>query len=708
MQLFSVVSRTRAWPFFHRLMLAVGLTLVAFIIRNVVLSSSATVIPFLTYYPAVLLSTVLGGHSAGAMAAVLSAVLAHLGTEGLFADGGISGVAEFLASAAIMIGIIHLAVRSDHERTIRRLSEERENRLRQLIDQAPVSIAMFDRDMIYLAASKRWFENFGLKSAIGQCHYDLFPTLPERWRDAHRRGMAGESLSEEFDSFADHEGTSHHSRWQLQPWRTERGDVGGIIIISEDLTAGMMAERALQGSEERLRLALDAGQMAVWDWDIASGRIVWNDQYFRLLGYEPGSIEPSYDAWAGRVLPEDLTKVEAKLREAMELGIRYSAQYRVRGANDQIHWIQAYGQVSRLEDGRPERFYGMILDVTDRVYSEAERQKKLEEIEALYDNAPLGLVLFDKDFRYLRINRTLAQINGAPVDAHFHRTLRDMVPIIAPVVESRVGEVFSSGRVIESETTTQMPGSRGEIRTWKELIYPIKDADGRVDKVGMFVEDITARKTAESHARLLLSEVNHRAKNLLAVVQAVAEASADEGNAQTFVTDFKSRIAGLAACHELLVHSEWHGVDLGELIRSQLRFLDRSNGSRICVEGPPVHVNALAAQCLGMSVHELATNAVKYGALLSPQGQITVHWSVDLQTARFRLRWTETGGPSPRVPARVGFGTSVLMSDVKHALDADVTVSFLPAGLDYGLSAPLEVIEEVGRDSEVSGAPAHY
>ena len=710
MPFLSFIPRTRGLPIIMRLMIAGGLTLVAFGVRTFVLASLGTIIPYLTYYPAVLLSTVMGGPVAGVVSALLSAVLTDLFITGLADQAGLLGNLEFLGVAALMIGIVELAIRSERERTQRKAGEARETQLSRLIEQAPVSIAMFDRDMVYIAASDRWLKSLGLdkSSTLGRRHYDLFPNLPEHWKAAHRRGLSGETVSGEFDFFDQHDGSGQYFSWQVQPWQGDKGQTSGIIIIGEDLTQRIKDERTLQRSEQRLRLAIDAANMAIWDWDIASGHIIWNEQYFRFLGYETGSIKASYEAWASRVVPEDLVMIEPKLQQAIEQGTRYSAQFRVRSTHDQIRWMEAYGQVTRLEDGRPERFYGVMLDVTERKNFEEAQRQKLVEIEALYDNAPLGLVLLDKDLRYLRINRTLAQINGAPVDAHIHKTLREMVPQLAPMVETRIREAMTLARVVEYETVAETTGCPGELKTWKELIYPLKDSDGHVDKVGMIVEDITARKKAESHTRLLLSEVNHRAKNLLAVVQAVAEASANEGDARTFVADFKSRIAGLAASHDLLVRSQWHGVELTELIQSQLRFFDTSENGRILLEGPLVHINASTAQTLGMTVHELATNAVKYGALSSPQGRIRIEWSVDLPTARFRLSWTETGGPAPVAPTSVGFGTAVLTADLEHALDADVTLSYPPTGLSYSLSAPLDVVQENGQDSEGLHAPAHH
>jgi two-component sensor histidine kinase len=142
------------------------------------------------------------------------------------------------------------------------------------------------------------------------------------------------------------------------------------------------------------------------------------------------------------------------------------------------------------------------------------------------------------------------------------------------------------------------------------------------------VRDVTERKRADQRAKLLIAEVNHRAKNLLAVVQAVARQTANKAEPRLFAKDFGERIAGLAASHDLLVRSEWQGVDIGDLARSQLVHFADLIGRRIHLEGPKVQITPAAAQALGMALHELATNAGKYGALSNAEGSVRVAWSI--------------------------------------------------------------------------------
>ena len=437
--------------------------------------------------------------------------------------------------------------------------------LRLFVEQAPVGVAMFDRDMRYLATSNGWLTRFNLRSQdlLGRSHYDVFPEIPDRWKAVHQRGLAGEVVNAEEDEFKRADGSTQWSRWEVRPWRTADGVIGGIIITTEEVTARVVAERALKASEQRLRLALDAADMGIWEWDVSAGTYQWNDQTYRMLGYEPQSFVPDYSAWARRVHPDDLPRLAAEAQIMMEHPREAFGEYRAFGQNDELRWLEARGRFECDGDGRPKRYYGVLMDITER-------------------------------------------------------------------------------------------------------------------------------KRAEERDQILTAEVNHRAKNLLAVVQAVALQTASEDDPKQFAQNFNDRLAGLAASQDLLVQSHWQGVDTAELVRSQLSHFAGLIGQRILLNGPPAQLKASAAQTLGMAIHELATNASKHGALSSPTGTIQVSWGIEErdQQSRFTMQWVETSGTPIKEPERRGFGHSILVDMAEYSLEATVTLSYPPTGLVWQLSAP--------------------
>ena len=208
--------------------------------------------------------------------------------------------------------------------------------------------------------------------------------------------------------------------------------------------------------------------------------------------------------------------------------------------------------------------------------------------------------------------------------------------------------------------------------------------------------DITEQRRREEQVRLLLNEINHRAKNLLSVVQAVASQTARHEPA-TFVENFTERLQSLAVSQDLLVKSQWQGVNVDELARSQLaHFKDLIDG-RVTLLGPRLALTAKAAQSIGMALHELATNAGKYGALSNASGQVTIGWQLDPGApdgGQFALSWIERGGPAAEAPKRRGFGSTIIETLPAVEFDAEVALDYAPEGLSWRMSCPADRVLE--------------
>ena len=203
------------------------------------------------------------------------------------------------------------------------------------------------------------------------------------------------------------------------------------------------------------------------------------------------------------------------------------------------------------------------------------------------------------------------------------------------------------------------------------------------------IRDITERRRSEEHVKLLMAEVNHRAKNLLAVVQAVAYQTGKQGDPSTFATRLSERIEGLAAGHDLLVKNQWRAVEAAELVTAQLSHFKDLIGTRVILEGGPAGLTAEAAQGIGMALHELATNAAKYGALSTREGKVRVAWHVTNDvTPTFSISWTEYGGPPVSSPSRKGFGQMVIGPMAEAAVQGVATTVFSESGVIWTLVAP--------------------
>jgi len=253
---------------------------------------------------------------------------------------------------------------------------------------------------------------------------------------------------------------------------------------------------------------------------------------------------------------------------------------------------------------------------------------------------------------------------------------------------------IASGRTWRGEIKNRTKD--GDIYWVDTTIVPFLDGSGKPRQYIAIRTDITAFKLAEEHIRFLMGEVNHRSKNLLSVVQSIAVLSARDADPAKFASNLSHRISGLAASQNLLIHSEWMGVDVAELVRAQLSaFRDQLDG-RIRLEGPKLRVCASAAQAIGMALHELATNAAKYGALSNDDGVVQIEWGVAAAEPgpTFEMQWRESGGPGVTAPTRRGFGQKVMVEMVERAVRGEVEIAYRADGLNWRLRAPTETTLE--------------
>lgn len=261
---------------------------------------------------------------------------------------------------------------------------------------------------------------------------------------------------------------------------------------------------------------------------------------------------------------------------------------------------------------------------------------------------------------------------------------------------------LDSGEQRRAEMAVEdFPGER-----WFDLhVEPLTDARGAVIGVACVAVDITKRKEDEAHLRLLLRELTHRSKNLLAVIQAMARQTArHSGSIGAFLTQFGGRLQSLAAAHDVLVRESWHGASMQELVRVQLgAYLDGA-GQRVVMQGPPIVLKPEAAQSLGLALHELAANAARFGALSVAQGKVAISWS-KADTARGEalvLDWREQAGPPVKGPRRKGFGSTAIERHLAAALDANVSLDFDPQGLHCHIVIP--AVHLVSRSENASAA----
>lgn len=264
-----------------------------------------------------------------------------------------------------------------------------------------------------------------------------------------------------------------------------------------------------------------------------------------------------------------------------------------------------------------------------------------------------------------------------------HPDDRHLVPAFHELAD-RQDSFTSEYRVVWPDGTTLWLRGHGRVVA--------RTPEGKAHRLVSIVADVTERKVAEDHAQFLMHELSHRSKNLLAVIQSIARRTARTATTmEEFDSRFGRRLQGLAASHDVLVANSWNGAPLADLLRQQFMPFVDVQGSRVEFAGPAIIVTAEAAQAIGLAIHELATNALKYGALSVPSGTVRISWAVDDEEPAKRLlvlSWTEKDGPLIVPPTRQGFGRLVIGEMIERSLNARVVLEFDPRGVKWTASIP--------------------
>lgn len=366
-----------------------------------------------------------------------------------------------------------------------------------------------------------------------------------------------------------------------------------------------------------------------------------------------------------------------------------------------LHMEPIYGP-----DGEITGMRSAAADITRVRALEAEQRRLAEELrnalhryEIALRGSNITVFTHDRDLRYTSISNAFL---GRRIDQIVGLTDDDVVPVSdrAALMEIK-RRALRSGDPEDAEL--RLKGATSS--RWYDLhLEPLRDAEGTVVGLTGAAVDITERKAGEEHLRLLMRELTHRSKNLLAVIQALArQTSRHAGSIDKFLEQFSERLQALSRSHDLLVQEEWHSASLRELVRSQLaHHLDRAD-PQISIEGPPVHLKPEAAQSLGLALHELAVNAAKYGALSVPQGRVSVEWEEkENPEAGMVIRWNERNGPKVEHPKEHGFGTLAIQRNLSRALEADVDLQFAESGVTCTIAIPEKHLYTMAAPAEGS------
>lgn len=476
----------------------------------------------------------------------------------------------------------------------------------------------------------------------------------------------------------------------------------GVTLCSLVL-ASLFAERRhheaeLQAREAGLQEALTAGAVMAFEWDVSTDLLRRSHNSAQILGCDPQQI-PTATSYLARVHPHDRERYSALVRGLNRNNSGFSITYRFTRADGRELWLEETSSAEFDAAGQLARIKGLALDITGRKQAEGQQNVLIAELRdsenrmrAIVNTVADGIITIDEKGIVENLNPAAGRIFGYGPEEVVGRNIKMLM-----------AEPYRSehdGYLTNYLTTGQASiiGLGGEVAGQRKdgSIFPIELAISEMTVTGrrMFtgvVRDISERKRAEERQRLLVAELDHRVKNVLVRVAAIVTETY-EGSSSTdhFIKAIGGRIQSMGSAHALLSRAHWHGVGVADLIRDQLApYATKTN---VTIQGPDVVLAAATTQALAMVVHELATNAVKFGALSRPGGRVAVGWEAPSGgegAASLTVEWRETGGPRVSKPTQSGFGTSLIGELISHELGGTVDLAFDPDGLCCRMRLPL-------------------
>lgn len=600
---------------------------------------------------------------------------------------------------------------TDAHRAQRRI-ESSERFTRRVLDGVLAFVGVLSLDGTLLEANQPAIDAAGLprEAFIGKPFWDAYwwshdPAVQARLREAVERAGRGEVVRYDVEIRVANEGRLWID-FQLAPLRNSQGEVTHLVPSATDLSQRFAEARAKDEARRWLERVAQTTPDVIFVLDLAESRTVYsNDSITQLLGHSPEELAEFSDVLEDLVVPEDLAQVRAffeGMRTAAASETRVN-EHRIRHRDGSVRWVEARVTPFTLAaDGSVTQVLGLARDVTaqraaDRALHESEERARLAQRIG-------GVGAFDWDI-VNNINRwspELETLYGLEPGS-FEGTLEAWAALVHPddleaaqaaVAHSlETGELETEWRVLDTEGSVLWVEARG----WVE-----RDDTGRPLRMIGVNLDITDRKRHEAQMRTVMAELNHRVKNTIAVIQALARQTLNRStDLRAFGESFEQRLASIARAHGLLTAADWSGASLREIIRGELSPRIATEG-QLVLEGPAVRLPPKAVLAVHMIVHELATNAAKYGALSRDDGRVRVSWTIDQRgdaRSMLSIAWSEHAPCSTPSVTRgeAGYGTQLMSQLVEYELGGRFLRTLDACGLGCQVEFPLPRDDRTGE-----------
>ncbi|MBY0249486.1 MAG: PAS domain S-box protein [Nitrospiraceae bacterium] len=381
--------------------------------------------------------------------------------------------------------------------------------LTSFVENVPAAVAMLDRELRYVAVSRRWLTDYRLgdEPLVGRRHYDVFPEIQDmkEWQEIHQRCLSGSVERREEDRFVRADGSEDWLCWEVRPWHDITGEIGGIIMFTEVVTERKRAEAALRASEERFAAAVEGSTDVLWDahripgtpWHEPNTPIWWSPRVRQLLSLEDREPFDTLGQWVARLHPDDMNHVLGRLAAHIEERIPYDVEYRIRTNRGEYRWIRGRGQAIWDELGEPRRMSGSCQDITDRKQAEEALRASEERFATAFNEAAIGMALVAPDGCWLEVNQALCWILGYSKEEFQSKAFQTLTH-----PDDLQQSLLLQQRLLSGELKTHQIEKRylhkAGHAVWTILnVSSVRNDEGQVLYHIAQIQDITERKRAE-------------------------------------------------------------------------------------------------------------------------------------------------------------------------------------------------------------------
>lgn len=576
------------------------------------------------------------------------------------------------------------------------------DRLREMLAQAPSFMAVLSGpNHVFEITNHAYLQLIGHRDVVGKTVRDALPEVDgqgfyELLDNVYLTGQpfVGRGLRIFLQRQPEAPREERFLDFVYQPIRSAAGVITGVFAQGHDITDQKLAEMASAKSEARFRQLAQSLPNHVWT-ARPSGELDWfNDQVYVYSGSGRGEMDGN--GWAQLVHPEDVIDAAAAWQTATESASAYKTEFRLRRFDGAYRWHLARATPIIDDAGQVVYWVGTNTDIEEQKTAELALRESELQVKLALSAAQMGVwecEVVDGEFVNVRgDDRAIALLGGMPGE---QPTFETLISRISPEDRAGLGPAAEKALAPDGDGVLDIEYRilplASEKERWVHARAQVLTSVAGTRLVGT-VRDISHRKESEARQQVLAAELQHRIKNTLAMVSAIATQTFRGDDIGERRTTFSARLEALARAHHLLTASTWESASVNDVLQSSLAAHD-SGDARIVIDGMDMLLGPKQALSLALTIHELATNAAKYGALSTDEGMVYITWTNtgldELGNRQFKFVWREAGGPTVREPERKGFGTRLISRVLAADFSGSVSIDYAPAGVVCTLTAPV-------------------